>query len=168
MVTESGDRIAGPDYAPQQMTPTLRLYQSSDENACIALWQRAWQIAYPQIAFAKRLPWWRDRWQKDLVPVATIVVMENAGDMVGFVTIDRASGYLDQIVIAPEYWGRGLAHVLIDEAKRLSPKGIDLQVNKDNARALRLYDRCGFRIAGEDVNKYSGAPVYLMQWRPSA
>ena len=52
------------------------------------------------------------------------------------------------------------------EAKRLSPKGIDLQVNKDNARALRLYDRCGFKIAGEDVNAYSGAPVYLMRWRP--
>ena len=148
------------------MTPQLRPYETADADAAIALWQRAWQVAYPQIAFAKRLDWWRTRWLNDLVPVATIVVMEHAGAMIGFVTVDPKEGYLDQIVIAPEHWGHGLAHALIDEAKRLSPKGIDLQVNKDNARALRLYDRCGFRIAGEDVNAYSGAPVYLMRWRP--
>ena len=134
----------------------------------IALWQRAWQVAYPQIAFAKRLEWWRGRWNNDLVPAATIVVMEEAGAMVGFVTIDRRTGYLDQLVIAPEHWGQGLARHLIDEAKRLAPDGIELHVNQDNARALRLYDRCGFMIAGEDVNKHSGAPVYLMRWRPSS
>jgi putative acetyltransferase len=148
------------------MSPTLRSYEASDEEACIALWQRAWQVAYPKIAFAKRLEWWRARWQSDLAPVATIVVMENAGGMIGFVTINRKTGYLDQIVIAPEHWGHGFAHSLIGEAKRLSPQGINLQVNKDNERALRLYDRCGFEIAGEDINKYSGAPVYLMRWRP--
>ena len=57
------------------MSPAFRYYQPSDEEACIALWQRAWQIAYPKIAFAKRVEWWRGRWQNDLVPVATIVVM---------------------------------------------------------------------------------------------
>jgi putative acetyltransferase len=149
------------------MNTRIRPYTASDADAAIALWQRAWQVAYPQIAFAKRLEWWRGRWQNDLVPIATIVVMEAAGTMIGFVTIDRKTGYLDQIVISPEHWGHGLAHSLIDEAKRLSPSGIDLQVNKDNVRALRLYDRCGFAIAGEDINKYSGAPVYLMRWRPT-
>lgn len=149
------------------MNPLLRSYVASDADAAIALWQRAWQVAYPQIAFAKRLDWWRGRWLNDLVPVATIVVMEKAGEMIGFVTVDRSTGYLDQIVIAPEHWGHGFGHALLEEAKRLSPRGIDLQVNKDNARALRLYGKCGFVIAGEDVNTYSGAPVYLMRWRPS-
>lgn len=148
------------------MTYTLRPYAASDADTAIALWQHAWQVAYPQIAFAKRLEWWRGRWINDLVPVATIVVMERAGDMIGFVTIDRKTGYLDQIVIAPEHWGHGLAQALIDEAKRLSPTGIDLQVNKDNTRALRLYERCGFAIAGEDVNAYSGTAVFRMRWQP--
>lgn len=148
------------------MTYTLRPYAASDADTAIELWQRAWQVAYPRIAFVKRLEWWRGRWINDLVPVATIVVMERAGDMIGFVTIDRKTGYLDQIVIAPEHWGHGLAQALIDEAKRLSPTGIDLQVNKDNTRALRLYERCGFAIAGEDVNAYSGAAVFRMRWQP--
>jgi putative acetyltransferase len=149
------------------MTVTLRPYRASDADAAIALWQRAWQVAYPQIAFAKRVEWWRGRWHNDLVPVADIVVMEEAGALTGFVTIDRKTGYLDQIVVAPESWGQGLAHQLIDEAKRLSPTVIELHVNQDNGRAMRLYEKCGFIIAGEDVNKHSGAPVFLMRWRPS-
>ncbi|MGE3867903.1 MAG: GNAT family N-acetyltransferase, partial [Pseudorhodoplanes sp.] len=41
-----------------------------------------------------------------------------------------------------------------------------LHVNKDNARAIRHYDKAGFGIAGEDNNPHSGAPVYRMAWRP--
>lgn len=150
------------------MNHTLRPYLPSDEDAAVALWQRAWQVAYPRIAFAKRTEWWRGRWQNDLVPVATIVVLEHDRVLTGFVTIDRATGYLDQLVVAPEHWHRGLGCILIDEAKRLSPDGVDLHVNKDNARAIRLYEKCGFAISGEDVNPHSGAPVYTMTWRPSA
>jgi putative acetyltransferase len=148
------------------MNINLRPYTAADEDAAIALWQHAWQVAYPRIAFAKRAEWWRGRWRDDLVPVATIVVMEDGARMTGFVTIDVRTGYLDQLVVAPDYWGQGLASRLIDEAKRLSPSGVALHVNQDNARALRLYGTCGFAIAGEDVNAHSGAPVYLMRWRP--
>jgi putative acetyltransferase len=148
------------------MTHRLRPYTPADEDAAIALWQRAWQVAYPRIAFAKRAAWWRGRWRNDLVPVANIVVMEDGARMTGFVTIDTRTGYLDQLVVAPEYWRQGLASRLIDAAKRLSPAGVDLHVNQDNARAMRLYGRCGFTVAGEDVNPHSGAPVYLMRWRP--
>ena len=68
---------------------SLRPYSAADEDAAIALWQRTWQIAYPQIAFGKRLEWWRARWRDDLVPVATIVIAERDGAMIGFVTIDQ-------------------------------------------------------------------------------
>jgi putative acetyltransferase len=54
----------------------------------------------------------------------------------------------------------------VDEAKRLAPKGLDLLVNKDNSRAIRFYEKHGFRLTGDDVNPTSGRPVYRMQWRP--
>ena len=64
--------------------------------------------------------------------------------IVGFVTIDAEDCYLDQIVVAPERWGSPLASALLGEAKRISPSGIELMVNKDNARAIRFYEKHGF------------------------
>ena len=59
-----------------------------------------------------------------------------------------------------------LRELLVDEAKRLSPAGVTLLVNKDNARAIRFYERNGFAHAGDDVNPTSGRPVLKMAWRP--
>ena len=83
---------------------TLRPYHDEDEDASIALWLETWKLAYPSIDFDKRVDWWRARWRDELVPVAQIVVAEQAGNMAGFVTID-ATGYLDQLVVGPAYWG---------------------------------------------------------------
>ena len=151
------------------MTPdapiTLRPYRDADEDAAIALWQRTWQLAYPAIDFAARVPWWRERWRAELVPTARIVVAELAGDVVGFVTID-ATGYLDQLVVAPEAWGSPAATLLVDAAKQLAPDGITLLVNDDNLRAIGFYRKCGFVDDGDDVNPVSGRPVKRMRWRP--
>ena len=145
---------------------TLRPYDPADEAAALELWRRTWQEAYPIIDFSARLDWWRKRWHQEVVPKATVVVAEADGDLVGFVTVDAPNNYLDQIVVAPEVWKSGTAAALLDEAKRLSPAGLTLHVNKDNARAIRFYEKHGFVIQGDDVNKYSGRAVYKMSWRP--
>ena len=146
----------------------LRPYATDDEDAAIALWLRTWQLTYPDIDFAARVAWWRARWREETVPKAAIVVAETAGELIGFVTIEQASGYLDQIVVAPEAWGKGLAEVLIGEAKRLSPAGIDLFVNTDNDRAVRFYLKHGFAVTGADLSPLSKRPVHKMSWRPAA
>ena len=145
--------------------PTLRPYRSEDEDAAIALWLESWRQTYPSIDFAARVPWWRERWRNELVPNAAIIVAEEAGTLVGFVTID-AQAYLDQLVVAPNRWGSNVAGKLVDEAKRLSPDSITLLVNNDNARAIRFYERNGFVHAGKDVNPTSGRPVLRMAWKP--
>ena len=145
--------------------PNLRPYTAADEEAAIALWLRTWKQHYPDIDFDARLDWWRERWRTELVPQARIVVVETAGTITGFVTVDPKTRYLDQIVVAPEAWGSGTAEALLAEARRISPDGLDLQVNQDNARAIRLYQRQGFAITGEDMN-VAGRLTYWMQWRP--
>ena len=107
---------------------TLRPYAPADEDAAIELWRRTWQLHYPQIDFdraassggasAGATSWCRS---------ATITVAEADGELVGFVTVDPKTLDLDQIVVAPEAWGSGVAAALIAEAKRLSPDGLDLQ-----------------------------------------
>ena len=180
---------------------TLRPYSAADEDAAIELWRRTWAKHYPHIDFTARVTWWRERWRKELVPVAQIVLAEidetpspfvpaQAGTqnqlrgvdgngpgspqsrgrmvkkLIGFVTVDPKTMYLDQIVVAPEAWGSGASLALLDEAKRISPRGLDLLVNKDNFRAIRFYQKHGFVYAGEDKNPVSGIAVNRMTWRP--
>jgi putative acetyltransferase len=82
------------------------------------------------------------------------------GELIGFVTIEARTGYLDQLVVAPERWGSRAASALLDAAKRVAPTGIDLHVNCDNERAIRFYKKHGFAVTGEDVN-----PRGAMSWR---
>jgi putative acetyltransferase len=145
---------------------SYRPYQPREEDAAIALWLRTWQAAYPQIDFTKRLEWWRERWREELVPSAEIVVADGGNGIVGFVTVDPRTLYLDQIVVAPEHWGSDIGVRLMAEAKRLSPAGLDLDVNTDNARAIRFYEKQSFSISGAGVNPISGKPVHRMSWRP--
>jgi len=150
--------------SPQELK--LRPYTAADEDAAIELWRRAWQVAYPHIDFTARAGWWRERWRQELVPQAKIIVAEMGKVIEGFVTVDPRTGYLDQIVVAPEFWGSNVASMLLDAGKRISPARIDLLVNKDNARAIRFYEKHGFSIVGDDVNPVSGRPVHRMHWRP--
>src|SRR5262249_10960391 len=78
---EADGAVSGPSF-------TLRRYAPADEDAAIELWRRSWQVAYPQIDFAARADWWRQRWRDQLVPAATITVAETDGAIIGFVTVD--------------------------------------------------------------------------------
>jgi putative acetyltransferase len=146
---------------------SFRQYDAArDDEPVSALWLRTWQKTYPDIDFAERLTWWRDHW-RGLTRTTRITIAEAKNEMIGFVTVDPRTLYLDQIVVAPEYWGKGLANALIGEAKRVSPRGLDLDVNTENARAIAFYQKQDFVITGQGINPRSGRPVHHMCWRPS-
>ena len=64
-----------------------------------------------------------------------------------------------EVLMRPGIRGQFLAH------KNLGAEGVSLLVNKDNARAIRFYERHGFSVGGEGVSM-SGRPIYKMSWRP--
>jgi putative acetyltransferase len=151
---------------PRALAVSLRPYEAKDEDAAVALWLRSWQVAYPELDFASRLDWWRERWRNELTKSADIVIAETGDELIGFVTVDPQACYLDQIVVAPEHWASGVGSALIAVAKQLSPSALELHVNTDNARAIRLYQKLGFGITGDGVNPISGKPVHRMRWTP--
>jgi len=151
---------------PRALAVSLRPYDAKDEDAAIALWLRSWQATYPELDFASRLDWWCERWRNELTKSADIVIAETGGELIGFVTVDPQTCYLDQIVVAPEHWASGVGSALIAVAKQLSPSALELHVNTDNTRAIRLYQKLGFAINGDGVNPISGKPVHRMRWAP--
>ena len=145
----------------------LRPFAAADLAEVSDLWVDAWRRAYPDIDFEARRRWFREHLYALANEGTEIAVLVEDGRIVGLVTVHPITGYLDQLVVAASAQGRGHAAALLAYARTISPKRVSLKVNQDNAGAIRLYQRQGFRIAAEDVNPGSGAPVYEMLWEPS-
>ena len=71
----------------------VRPYTAADEDAAIELWQRSWQDAYPDIDFAARVGWWRERWRGELVPQAKILVAAGFGEFQPLDTAQNEDAY---------------------------------------------------------------------------
>lgn len=147
-------------------TITLRRYTLADEAAIFALWIDTWQAAYPQLNFAGRREALRERFHNDIASLPIVVLALFGERIVGFFTLEPERNYVDQLAVAPDIWGTSVGAMLIDEAKRLSPGCVELNVNKDNARALRFYAKQGFVPTRDDINPRSGAPIVWMRWAP--
>ena len=124
-----------------------------------------WQQAYPEIDFAARVAWWRERWRNELVPNAAIIVAEQDGALIGFVTID-AIGLSRPARGRPRSTGaRSSATALVDEAKRLLARphhAAGQHRQRPRHPLLRAQRLCACR---RDVNPTSGRPVLRMEWK---
>jgi putative acetyltransferase len=143
---------------------TVRAMRHPDRGEVLDLWVASWRLAYPSIDFDARRGWMTNRFDELERAGAQAHVAMDHSRIVGLVTIDPASGYLDQLVVAHTHRRRGVASVLLGEAQRVSPRRIELHVNQDNARAIAFYRKHGFAVSAEDANPLSGAPTYRMSW----
>jgi putative acetyltransferase len=142
--------------------------RESDWPALLDLWMAAWTATYPDIDFEARRDWLRGR-LPELERCGSRTLCLLAGrppTVIGFVAIDPATHWLDQLCVHPEHFGGGGAQALLEAARSLSPAKIRLDVNADNARALAFYQREGFVGVGEGRPSLSGRPTLLMEWSP--
>ena len=135
-----------------------------DWPALLELWVAAWKATPIKVDFDARRAWFRAHLQT-LTQAGYLAAM--APGPQGFVVLHPASGHIDQLAVAPAVRGSGIAAALIAHAKALAPQGLHLDVNQDNPRAVRFYQREGFVIAGERVSAVSGLKLFDMAWRPS-
>jgi len=146
-------------------TRGLRDFAGADLPALVDLWAAAWAATGLPIDFDARRGWIADRLRAFPAQGTNVVVgLDASGKPAGFVTIDPRSGLLDQLCVAPAERGSGLAAALLDEAKRRSPRGIELEVNEANLRARRFYEREGFAPAGRGLSQLARLPTLKMRW----
>ena len=151
----------------------VRAAVPEDRAALLDLWVEAWTAAMPAIDFNARRSWYEAHCD-DIARAGAVTVVAWAPDdstgscpIQGFVTLNPLTHHLDQLAVRPAWQGRGLASRLISEAKRMSPRRLELHVNQDNPRAVGFYGHEGFAIIGSGLNPRSGLPIWHMEWRPS-
>ncbi len=140
-------------------------FQDAHLDRIADFWVASWAKSMPSTDFEARRPWILAHLAAlNADGVAVRVALSEAGDPIGFITVDPASGHIDQVCVGPDHWGSGLADDLIVEAKRIAPNGLHLDVNADNNRAIAFYVRHGFRETGRGANPSSGLPIIAMAW----
>jgi putative acetyltransferase len=160
------------------MTPRHRRYEIQHEFTpahwpeLVDLWIAAWNKAMPAIDFETRRVWFADRIiaLHDGGVAITYIFDTSNGDMAGFMTLDERTGHIDQIAVAPGHWGSTAALQLIADAKARATEGLWLDVNQDNMRAIRFYEKQGFVRGKAGVNEKSGLKTWRYDWlspRPS-
>jgi putative acetyltransferase len=145
---------------------TLRRLTVLDLPAITDMWVASWRQTFPEFDFEERRLWFHDRMSEHLLIGVRCLLAEHHDAVQGFITIDEKAGFVDQLAVAPQAMGRGVARQLLAEARRLSPQGLTLDVNEQNARALAFYKREGFIVTGTGTNVASGLPLLRMAWRP--
>ena len=85
-------------------------------------------------------------------------------DLVGFFTMRRPTESYDAlrfgfVVVDPEKRGKGYGKILVNHLIKQSEAEraffITLEVRKSNENAIKLYEKCGFKLIGERKNFYS-------------
>ena len=99
-----------------------------------------------------------------------IVVDDGAeiGGMAYVVQIDSETSMLHQLYVRPTQQGQGLGEKLLVEAEACFPdvRKIRLEVEEANHRAIKFYERNGFRKVGTTPDcgvKGSGIPAVIME-----
>lgn len=156
----------------QHRSIAFRSFSWDHMPALSALWVESWQEAMPEIDFEARRGWICHRigtllGEGAVIEIATSMPANNggSGDILGFVTVHPRTGYIDQLVVDPDHWGEGIAIALIEAARRYAPLHLSLDVNEENGRAVRFYQKAGFTVTSHGVNPVSGRPTLRMDWR---
>ncbi len=145
---------------------SLQTFQDEWLDELADLWIDAWQQTMPQIDFYARLGWFKEHLCElhDAGSQTTCAIALVDPRLLGFFTLNRSTGYLDQLAVASNRFGSGVARDLLGLARHLSPNRLELHVNQDNYRAVRFYEREGFTRATAAVNPRSGLKTWHMIW----
>jgi putative acetyltransferase len=146
---------------------SLRARVDQDWPSILDVWVASWRATYPEIDFVQRREWLvRHVQDLEAAGAVTLCLFDERSTLAGFIVINPADGWLDQICVAPDRFGAGFGASLLSAARTVSPKLIRLDVNADNARAIRFYERDGFARVGRGANTLSGRQTIVMEWRP--
>jgi GNAT superfamily N-acetyltransferase len=143
---------------------SVRHATRSDAEAIATVWLESRKASIPSIPSPVHSDDEVRTWVSDVLlsEGGTWVVDSDAG-VTGMMSV--RSGWIDQLYVDPRHLGEGIGTRLLDLAKRLCPRGLDLWTFQSNARARRFYEAHGFRPVEETSGENEeAAPDVHYRW----
>ena len=108
--------------------------------------------------------YWKGNFEtvKKMLPRAEVYVYENDREIWGFIGLNGE--YIEGIFVSGEMQSRGIGKRLLDFVKTKKTE-LHLNVYQKNTRAIRFYQREGFKILREGMDEATGEKDYEMTWR---
>ena len=138
----------------------IRKLQNADIDRVTDIWLdanlRAHSFISPQ--------YWKGNFEtvKKMLPQAEVYVYENDREIWGFIGLNGE--YIEGIFVSGEMQSRGIGKRLLDFVKTKKTE-LHLNVYQKNMRAIRFYQREGFKILREGMDEATGEKDYEMTWR---
>ena len=107
--------------------------------------------------------YWKEHYEiiKDMFLQAEIYVYEIEKEIMGFIGLDKE--YIEGIFVLDQYQKRGIGKALLNHVKA-KKEHLSLNVYQKNLDAILFYQREGFCVQYEDVDKNTGEKEYRMVW----
>lgn len=138
----------------------IRKLQDADIDRVADIWLdanlRAHSFISPQ--------YWKGNFEtvKKMLPQAEVYVYENDREIWGFIGLNGE--YIEGIFVSGEMQSRGIGKRLLDFVKTKKTE-LRLNVYQKNMRAIRFYQREGFKILRGEMDEATGEKNYEMTWR---
>ena len=138
----------------------IRKLQDADIDRVADIWLDANLKAHSFISPQN----WKGNFEtvKKMLPQAEVYVYENDREIWGFIGLNGA--YIEGIFVSSEMQSRGIGKHLLDFVKTKKTE-LRLNVYRKNMRAIRFYQREGFKILREGMDEATGEKDYEMTWR---
>lgn len=115
--------------------------------------------------------WSEEQWRRELVdPRRLCIGLADADQLLGmacgWLVVDEL--HITVLAVDPRHrclgYGSSLLRSLLERARRVGASQATLEVDSNNAAAISLYERFGFRTAGCRSDYYSNGGDALIKW----
>lgn len=137
----------------------IRVLEEKDVDTVAKIWLETNIKAHDFIASN----YWKEHYEmvKDMFLQAEVYVYEIEKEIMGFIGLDKE--YIEGIFVLDQYQKRGIGKALLNHVKAKN-EHLSLNVYQKNLNAILFYQREGFCIQYEDVDKNTGEKEYRMVW----
>jgi ribosomal protein S18 acetylase RimI-like enzyme len=153
--------------AANEPSGLIRRYRGEDEAAVVEVWHRSGRAAYTYLPAWQEFGLDRARavFNSDIVDRCDLWVGEEEGQVVAFLAL--RSSYINRLYVDPARQRGGWGTRLLEHARTLSPRGLELHTHVENGAARAFYEKHGFVVVRFGVSPPpESAPDVEYHWRP--